>query len=69
MNNKVKNFLYKKESYLIRGACFDVWKNFSGAFKESVVDKALTISLKKRELKVENQKRIDIYFEGEKIGT
>ena len=67
--NKVKDFLYENESYKIRGACFDVWKNFSGAFKESVVDKALTISLEKRGLKVDEQKRIDIYFENKKVGT
>jgi GxxExxY protein len=67
--NKVKDFLYEKESYEIRGACFDVWKSFGGAFKEKIVDKALTIALEKRGLKVENQKRITIYFEKEKVGT
>ena len=66
--NKVKDFLYEKESYQIRGACFDVYKAFGGAFKEKIVDRSLTKALEKRELKVENQKRIDIYFEGEKVG-
>lgn len=65
----VKDFLYEKESYNIRGACFDVWKAFGGAFKERAIDKALTKSLEKRRLKVEDQKRIHIYFEGEKVGT
>ena len=67
--NKVKDFLYEKESYEIRGACFDVWKNFGGAFKESVIDKSLTVALENRGLKVDNQKRIDIYFENKKVGT
>lgn len=67
--NKVKDFLYEKESYKIRGACFEVWKNFGGAFKEKIIDKALTKSLQKRGLTLENQKRIDIYFEDEKMGT
>ena len=66
--NKVKDFLYEKESYQIRGACFDVYKAFGGAFKEKIVDRSLTKALEKRNLKVENQKRIDIYFEGEKVG-
>ena len=66
--NKVKDFLYEKESYQIRGACFDVYKAFGGAFKEKVVDRSLTKALEKRDLKVEDQKRIDIYFEGEKVG-
>jgi len=69
MKNKVNDFLYEDESYKIRGACFDIWKNFSGAFKESIVDNALTISLEKRGLKVDEQKRIDIYFEDKKVGT
>lgn len=66
--NKVEDFLYEKESYQIRGACFDVYKAFGGAFKEKIVDRSLTKALEKRDLKVENQKRIDIYFEGEKVG-
>lgn len=46
----------------------EVWKQFKGMFKESVVDNALTIALEERGLKVESQKRIDIYFHGKKVG-
>ena len=67
--NKVKNFLYEKESYLIRGACFEVWKEFKGMFKETIIDKALTIAFEEKGLKVESQKRIDIYFKNIKVGT
>lgn len=67
--NKVADFLYERESYLIRGACFEVWKEFKGIFKESVIDKALTIALVEKRLKVESQKRIDIYFRNKKVGT
>lgn len=66
---KVPDFLFEKDSYEIRGACFDVYKTFGGAFKEKIIDRALTEALKKRGLKVEDQKRIDIYFEGKKVGT
>ena len=61
--------LYRQESYLIRGACFEVYKHFGGAFKESIIDKALRVSLKERKLQIETQKRIDIYFKDEKVGT
>ncbi len=61
--------LYEKESYEIRGACFKVWDEFGGAYKESVVDKSLTIELRKRKLKVEEQKRINIFYDGQKVGT
>lgn len=64
-----KEFLYEDISYQIRGACFWIWKEFGNAFKESIVDKALTEELQKRELKVENQKRIDIFYRDKKVGT
>lgn len=63
------DFLYKEETYKIRGACFEVWKKFGGAFKEKVVDNALTIALEKKGLKVQSQIKIDIYFDDKKVGT
>ncbi len=65
----VNKLLYEKESYLIRGACFEVWNEFGGAFKESVIDRSLQIALKYKGLTIESQKRIDIYFKGIKVGT
>lgn len=69
MVKRVYDFLYEKESYLIRGACFEVWKEFKGLFKESVVDKSLTVALEYKGLTVESQKRIDIYFQEKKVGA
>lgn len=66
---RVKDFLYEKESYLIRGACFAVWKEFGGAFKESVIEKSLVVALKNKKLDIQTQKRIDIYFQEVKVGT
>jgi len=63
------DFLYKKQTYKIRGACFKIWKEFGGAFKESIIDKALTEELLKNGLTVEDQKRIDIYYNNKKVGT
>ena len=68
MNKRVDDFLYEKESYEIRGACFWVWKALGSAFKEQAVDRALSKELKKRGLRVEDQKRIPIQYEGEKVG-
>ena len=64
----IKDFLYERETYLIRGACFKVWKEFGGAFKEKIIDRALATELKDAGLKVESQKRINIYYKGKKIG-
>ncbi len=69
MTKIVENFLFPEESYKIRGACFDVWKQFRGSFKESIVDKALTLAMQARRLTVEDQKRINIYYLGEKVGV
>ena len=62
-------YLYPKESKLIYDACHEVWKDFAGAFKESIIDKALNIALRSRGLNVDSQKKIAIYFKGQKIGT
>jgi len=64
----VGDFLYKDITYKIRGACFEVYNRFGGAFKEKVVDNSLYEELKSRKLKVDRQKRIDIYFKNKKVG-
>ncbi|MEK7162447.1 MAG: GxxExxY protein, partial [Patescibacteria group bacterium] len=64
-----EQLLYQDTTYKIRGACFKIWKEFGGAFKETIIDRALTEELRKQNLTVENQKRIDIYYGGKKVGT
>ncbi len=66
--NKESSFLYENESYLIRGACFDVWKELKGSYKESIIDNAMTIALEAKGLAVDSQKRIDIFFHEKKVG-
>lgn len=66
---KVSDFLFEHETYLIRAACFEVWNAFGGAFKEKIIDRALTEALCARGLSVEDQKRMDIFFRGKKVGT
>jgi GxxExxY protein len=61
--------LYKDITYEIRGACFEVWKKFGGAFKEKVAERALKVALGKRGLEVVTQSKINIYFEDEKVGS
>ncbi len=61
--------LYAKETYEIRGACFWIWKEFGGSFKESVVQNALIAELHHRGLQTEIQKRINLFYRGEKIGV
>ena len=65
----VKDFLYSKETYLIRKACFKVWKEFGGGFKEKIIDRALTEELTILGLQVESQKSIDVYYRQKRIGS
>lgn len=65
---RVVDFLYEKETYLIRKACFSVWRQMGSAYKESAIDRALTLELLKLGLKVEDQKKIEIFYDGKKIG-
>ena len=62
-------FLYKELTYQIRGACFKIWKELGNGFKESIIANAFILELKKRALNIDRQKRIDIDYEGEKVGT
>jgi len=64
-----ENLLYGDITYKIRGACFKIWKEFGGAFKEKVVDRALAEELKTLGLKVESQKSINILYNGKKIAS
>jgi len=64
-----EKLLYEEITYKIRKACFKIWKQFGGAFKERIVDRALSLALKNEGLKVENQKCIKIYYDNVKVGT
>jgi len=69
MKNKVENFLYGEESFKIRGACFKVYNTLGGGIKEKIIERALTKELMAQGMSVENQKRIDIVYNNEKIGV
>lgn len=69
MKKIVDNFLYEKESYLIIESAREVWRELGGGFKEKIADKAFTIALQKRGLSVEDQKKVDVYFDSKKVGA
>ncbi len=62
-------FLYPEITYKIRGACFKIWKQFRGAFKEKVIERSLIEELLNQGLRVEDQKQIPIFYEGKKVGV
>jgi GxxExxY protein len=68
MRIKIKNFLYEEESYKIRGACFKVYNALGGGIKEKIITRALTKELADQGMVVENEVRINIIYNNEKIG-
>lgn len=62
-------FLYKDESYIIRGVAFDIYKQFRSSHKEKVYQNAFYLGLTYKGFRIEKEKRIDIYFQSKKIGT
>jgi len=67
--NQNKTFLYPHESYVIRGACFNIYKKFRNTQKESVYQKALAEELKSKNLSIEREKQLPIYHLNVKVGV
>lgn len=67
--NNSTDLLYEDLTYKIRGAIFEVKKKIGLGHKESVYENALKIEFEKRGISFENQKNIDIFYEGKKVGN
>jgi len=65
----MEGLLYEEETYKIRGACFTIWKEFGGEFKEKVVERALAIELEEQGFHIDIQKKFSIYYKGNKVGV
>ncbi len=61
--------LFEQESYVIRGGCFEVYKQLRNRHKEKVYARALIIYLRKKGLSIEQEKQLPIYFDSEKVGV
>ena len=61
------DLLYKQESYAIVGACMAVHSQLGSGFLESVYSEALTKEFEKRKISFVREKRIEIYYDGNKI--
>jgi GxxExxY protein len=59
-----KDLVYKKESYEIMGACFEVYKNMGCGFLEPVYQECLEIEFKKRSIPFESQKELELSYQG-----
>jgi GxxExxY protein len=69
MNNgdKIKEILYKDESYRICSCVFEVNRKLGSGFLESVYQEALEIELEKAKIPFEAQKPIRILYDGKPL--
>lgn len=63
------SLLYEKESYKIRGAAFNTYKELGCGHKETVYQKAFYLSLIKEDLSIEKEKRLPVIFDNVNVGV
>ena len=61
--------VYKELSYKIQGAFYEVYKALGNVHKEGVYHSALIEELQRAGLKVDSQKKIDVYYRNKKVGV
>lgn len=57
----------KEETYQVIGACINVHKTLGNGFSEAVYHQALEKELAKAEIPFEQEKKLPIYYEGNKL--
>ena len=63
--NRTHGIMIEEElTYKIRGAIFTVYKELGPGLLENIYEAALVYELEKRGLKVEQQKQIQVYYDG-----
>ena len=63
------NPLYSDLTYKIRGCFFAVYNNLGTGHKEIIYERALVKEFKKSELRFQEQKSLEVMYDGEKIGV
>ena len=66
--NIMKDFKYADLTDKIIGACYKVYNALGSGFLESVYENSLIIELKKIGLIIENQKSIQVFYDGQEVG-
>lgn len=66
-NGKMGTLFYQEESYVIRGAVYDVYKTLGPGFLEAVYQEALEREMTARNIPFKSQAEIDIFYKGEKL--
>ena len=59
---KEEKLLYADETYAIRGAAFDVYREMGNAFDENVYQECMELALKERMIEFEPQKKLPLKY-------
>ena len=65
--NTQKGFLFKEESYAIRGAIFDVYREMGCGFLEAVYQECLEKELTKQSIPYTSQPELELFYKGERL--
>ena len=63
----MSEFLYKEESYLIRGACFEVYKEKGSGFLEPVYQECLEKELARQKIPFKAQVPLKLFYKGDPL--
>ena len=59
------DIVYKRESYDIMGACFEVYKEMGCGFVEPVYQECLEIELQQRDVPFQSQGQLELKYKGQ----
>ncbi len=62
-----KEFFFKKESYKIISACFEVYKNMRSGFLEAVYQECLRKEFSDRDIPFVGKPQLELYYKDEKL--
>lgn len=63
----MNDLLYKEETFAIRGAVFDVYREMGAGFLESVYQECLIREFRFRSIPFESQKELCLHYKGERL--
>ena len=63
----MSNLIHESESYAIRGACFEVYKEMGCGFLESVYQECLQMELGLRNVPFVPQPKVELEYKGRKL--
>ena len=58
------NLIYEEESYLIRGACYEVYKEMGSGFLEAVYQECLEREFQARGIPFQSQQELVLHYKG-----